>query len=39
MSYPSRNMEGIGAEGDLNCTDLAQDVSVKKNVNMLSTDK
>ena len=24
MGNPSRNMEDIGAEGDLNCADLAQ---------------
>lgn len=34
MSYPSRNIEDIGAEGELNCGGLAQEVS-KKNSSML----
>jgi hypothetical protein len=29
VGNPSRNMKDIGAEGDLNCVDLAQEVSVK----------
>ena len=29
MGYPSRNMEDFAAEYDLNCVDLAQEVSVK----------
>jgi hypothetical protein len=32
MDLPSRNMEDIGAECDLNCADLAQVVSVEKNL-------
>ena len=38
MSYPSRNMEDGGAENDLNCAGLAQEVSEEKNVNMWPRD-
>ena len=31
MGYSSRNMEDFVAESDLNCADLAQEVSVEKN--------
>ena len=34
MGYPSRNMEDFVAESDLNCADLAQEVSVEKNFSM-----
>ena len=37
MGYPSRNMEDFVAVSDLNCADLAQEVSVK-NFNMWSRD-
>jgi hypothetical protein len=30
MGYASRNIKDIGAEGDLNCADLVQEVSVEK---------
>ena len=32
MFHLKRNMEGIGAEDNLNCADLDQEVSVEKNV-------
>lgn len=38
MGQPSRNTKESGAEGDLNCEHLAQDVSEKKNGNMLPRD-
>jgi hypothetical protein len=38
MGYPSRNMEDFVAEYDLNCTDLAQGVSVEKNFRMWPSD-
>jgi hypothetical protein len=31
MGHPIRNMEDFIAESDLNCADLAQEVSVEKN--------
>jgi hypothetical protein len=34
MDYPRRNVEDFVAERDLNCADLAQEVSVEKNFNM-----
>jgi len=30
MGYPNRNMEDFATESDLNCIDLAQEVSVEK---------
>jgi hypothetical protein len=36
--YPRKNMEDIGAEGDFNCVDMAQEVSVKKNFSMWPRD-
>jgi hypothetical protein len=33
LGYPSRNMEDFATESDLNCVDLAQEVSVE-NFNM-----
>jgi hypothetical protein len=36
--YPSRNMEDFVAEYDLNCVDLAQEVSVEKNFSMWPRD-
>jgi hypothetical protein len=38
MSYSSRNMEDSAAQGDLNCADLAQVVSVEKNLRMWPRD-
>ena len=38
MDHPSRNMEDFGAETDLNCVDLVQEVSAEKNVNMWPRD-
>ena len=38
MDHPSRNMEDIVAEDDLNCIDLAQEVSVERNVSMWPRD-
>ena len=38
MGYPSRNMEDFVAEYDLNCVDLAQEVSVEKNFSMWPRD-
>jgi hypothetical protein len=35
MGHPSRNMEDSGAEGDLNCGGLAQEVSEEKNFSLL----
>jgi hypothetical protein len=32
--HPSRTIKDIGAEDDLNCADLAQEVSVEKNFSM-----
>ena len=32
MGHPSRNLEGSGVEGGLNCADLAQEVSEEKNI-------
>ena len=34
MDYPSRNREDYVAECDMNCADLAQEVSKEKNFNM-----
>ena len=34
VGNPSRNMKDIGAEGDLNCGGLAQEVSEEKNISM-----
>jgi hypothetical protein len=31
MGHPSRNIEDIGAKGDLNYTNMAQEFSVEKN--------
>ena len=38
MGHPSRNMEDFVAESDLNCADLAQEVSVE-NFNMWPRDR
>ena len=38
MNYPSRNMEDFVAVSDLNCADLAQEVSVEKNFSMWPRD-
>jgi hypothetical protein len=38
MEHPSRNMEDPPAESDLNCADLAKEVSVEKNVSMWPRD-
>jgi hypothetical protein len=38
MSCPSRNVADFVAEGDLNCADLAQEVSVEKNFSMWHRD-
>jgi hypothetical protein len=38
MGYPSRNMEDFAAESDLNCSDLAQEVSVEKNISTWPRD-
>jgi hypothetical protein len=38
MGYPSRNMQDFVAESDLNCKELAQEVSVKKNFSMWHKD-
>lgn len=38
MGHSSRNMEDIGAVGDLNYADLAQEVSVGKNFSMWPRD-
>jgi hypothetical protein len=38
MGYSSRNMEDFVAESDLNCAELAQKVSVKKNFSMWPRD-
>jgi hypothetical protein len=37
MGYPSRNMEDLVTESNLNCVDLAQEVSVE-NFNMWPRD-
>jgi len=34
MDHPRRDMEDIGAEDNLNCGNLALDVSVEKNFTM-----
>ena len=38
MGHPSRSVEDSSAEGCLNCADLAQDVSEKKNICMSLRD-
>ena len=38
MGYRSRKMENFVAECDLNCADLAQEVSVEKNFRMWPKD-
>ena len=38
MDYPSRNIEDFVAESNLNCADLAQEISVKKNFSMWPRD-
>ena len=38
MGHPNRNMEDIGALGDLNCADMAQVVSVETNFHMWPSD-
>ena len=38
MGYPRRNMEDLVAVSDLNCADLAQEVSVEKNFSMWPRD-
>jgi hypothetical protein len=38
MSHPSRNVEDFVAVSDLNCADLAQEVSVEKNFSMWPRD-
>ena len=38
MVCPSMNMEDCVGESDLNCVDLAQEVSVKKNFSMWPRD-
>ena len=38
MGHPSRNMENIGVEGDMNCRDLVHVVSDEKNVSMWLKD-
>ena len=38
MGYPCRNMEDFVTESDLNCADMAQEVSVEKNFNMWPRD-
>ena len=34
MDCPSRNLEDIGTEGDLNCADLAQEVSMENSISV-----
>jgi hypothetical protein len=34
MGHPRRNMGDSGAEGDLNCGGLAQEVSEEKNISV-----
>ena len=34
VGYTSRNMEDVVTEGDLNCADLAQEVSEEKNFSL-----
>ena len=38
IGHPNRNMKDIGAEGDLNCGGLAQEISGEKNVRMCTRD-
>jgi hypothetical protein len=38
IGYLNRYMEDFGAETDLNCVDLVQEVSAEKNVNMWPRD-
>ena len=38
IGYLNRYMEDFVAENDLNCVDLAQEVSAEKNVNMWPRD-
>jgi hypothetical protein len=38
MGYPRRNMEDNGAGNGLNCANLAQEVSVEKNLRMWPRD-
>ena len=38
FDHPSRNVEDIGAEDDLNCTDLAQEILMVKKVSMWPRD-
>ena len=38
MGYPRRSKEDYVAENDLNCVDLAQEVSVGKNLSVWSKD-
>ena len=38
VGQSSRNMEGFVAENDLNCTDLAQEVSVEKKFTLWPRD-
>jgi hypothetical protein len=37
MGYPSKTMADFVTESDLNCADLAQEISVKKNLCGLAT--
>ena len=38
MGHPSRNMEDLAAGSDLNCVDLAQEISKEKNFSMWHKD-
>ena len=38
MGHPSRNMEDFVAGSNLNCVDLAQEISKEKNFSMLHKD-
>ena len=38
MGYSSKNIENFVAESDLNCADMAQQVSVEKNFSMWPRD-
>ena len=38
MGHPSRNMEDFVTESDLNCVDLAQEVSEEKNFSVWLRD-
>ena len=38
LSYPSRNMEDLVAEGNVNSSDLAQEASVEKNFSIWLRD-